>query len=203
MATVGDERVPARMAAGGVAGCSARWQGCAGAGGRWRADGSCRACGGGSSPIKMRRSSRRNCRRQRRRSRSSQPTVRSEFADTALWVAALETNNDGIAEVELDMPENLTAWKIRVWGWATARASARRRAEVVTRKNLIVRLQAPRFFVEKDEVVLSANVHNYLPTAKQVKVRLELDGNTLELPSRRRADRSKFPPAASSASIGA
>ncbi len=32
--------------------------------------------------------------------------------------------------------------------------------------------------------MLSANVHNYLPTAKQVKVRLELDGNTLELPTR-------------------
>ena len=31
--------------------------------------------------------------------------------------------------------------------------------------------------------MLSANVHNYLPTAKQVKVRLELDGNTLELPT--------------------
>jgi len=29
-------------------------------------------------------------------------------------------------------------------------------AEVITTKNLIIRLQAPRFFVEKDEVVLSA-----------------------------------------------
>ena len=55
--------------------------------------------------------------------------------------------------------------------------------EVVTRKNLIVRMQAPRFFVETDEVVLSANVHNYLPEAKQVKVRLELDGKSLELPT--------------------
>ena len=43
----------------------------------------------------------------------------------------------------------------------------------------IVRLQAPRFFVEKDEVVLSANVHNYLKTAKQVTVALELDGKCL------------------------
>ena len=32
----------------------------------------------------------------------------------------------------------------------------------MTRKNLIVRLQAPRFFLERDLVVLSANVHNYL-----------------------------------------
>ena len=80
------------------------------------------------------------------------------------------------------MPENLTTWKIRAWGMGHGTRVGEASAEVVTRKNLIVRLQAPRFFVETDEVVLSANVHNYLTTAKQVKVRLELDGNTLEVP---------------------
>ncbi len=46
-------------------------------------------------------------------------------------------------------------------------------------KDLIVRLQAPRFFVEKDEVVLSRNVHNYLKNEKTVQVALELEGNCL------------------------
>src|SRR5262249_42650600 len=36
-----------------------------------------------------------------------------------------------------------------------------------------------RFFVERDEVVLSANVHNYLKDAKNVTVDLELDGKCL------------------------
>ena len=54
-------------------------------------------------------------------------------------------------------------------------------AEVVTRKNLIIRLQSPRFFIDTDEVVLSANVHNYLDNAKDVRVRLELEGGTLAL----------------------
>ena len=40
-----------------------------------------------------------------------QPTVRKNFADTALWVAKLDTKADGTAEVELTMPENLTTWK--------------------------------------------------------------------------------------------
>ena len=52
--------------------------------------------------------------------------------------------------------------------------------EIVTTKDLLVRLQAPRFFVEKDEVVLSANVHNKLKTKKTVQVVLELDGSVLE-----------------------
>ncbi len=112
-----------------------------------------------------------------------QPTVRSEFADTAFWIAALETNKEGLAEVELDMPENLTAWKIRAWSMGNGTRVGEATADVVTRKNLIVRMQAPRFFVETDEVVLSANVHNYLPEAKQVQVRLEFEGNTIELPT--------------------
>ncbi len=113
----------------------------------------------------------------------AEPTLRKEFADTALWAAALETNKDGIAEAELDMPQNLTTWSIRAWGMGRGTQVGEAKAETVTRKNVIVRMQAPRFLVERDEVVLTANVHNYLPTAKQVKVRLELDGNTLELPS--------------------
>jgi uncharacterized protein YfaS (alpha-2-macroglobulin family) len=111
-----------------------------------------------------------------------QPTVRENFADTALWVGSLETNAEGLAEVELDMPENLTAWKVNVWGMSHGTRVGESSAEVVTRKNIIVRLQAPRFFVETDEVVLSANVHNYLKAAKQVRVRLELEGDALEGP---------------------
>lgn len=109
----------------------------------------------------------------------AQPTVRQNFADTALWVGSLMTDHDGACQVELDMPENLTAWKIRVWSMGHGTKVGQGDAEVVTRKNLIVRLQAPRFFVEKDEVVLSANVHNYLDEAKQVTVRLELEGECL------------------------
>jgi uncharacterized protein YfaS (alpha-2-macroglobulin family) len=111
-----------------------------------------------------------------------EPTVRSNFADTALWVAALETNSDGIATVKLDMPENLTTWKIRTWAMGAGNAVGESSSEVVTTKNLLVRLQAPRFFVETDEVVISANVHNYLKTDKRVEARLEFDGSTLENP---------------------
>ncbi|MCG8450768.1 MAG: alpha-2-macroglobulin, partial [Pirellulales bacterium] len=111
-----------------------------------------------------------------------QPAVREKFADTAIWIGSLETNAEGLAEATLDMPENLTAWNVRVWAMGHGTRVGEGSAEVVTRKNLILRMQAPRFFVERDEVVLSANVHNYLPNAKQVRVQLELDGDTLTGP---------------------
>jgi uncharacterized protein YfaS (alpha-2-macroglobulin family) len=110
-----------------------------------------------------------------------EPTVRSKFADTALWVGALTTAKDGTAEVALDMPENLTTWRIKVWGMGQGTKVGQGQTDVVTRKDLIIRLQAPRFFVQTDEVVLSAVVHNYLKTKKKVQVALELDGKCLEL----------------------
>jgi uncharacterized protein YfaS (alpha-2-macroglobulin family) len=107
------------------------------------------------------------------------PAVRKNFADTAFWAASLTTDKDGLAEVSLTMPENLTAWKVKVWAMGAGTRVGQGEAEVVTKKNLIVRLQAPRFFVQKDEVVLSANVHNYLKSEKMVNVSLELEGGTL------------------------
>ncbi len=107
-------------------------------------------------------------------------TVRKEFADTAFWVAALQTDDNGIAEVEFKMPENLTGWKIRTWAMGGGTRVGEGTAEVVTTKNLLLRLQAPRFFVEKDEVVLSANIHSYLKTDQPVTALLEFDGDCLE-----------------------
>ena len=111
----------------------------------------------------------------------SSPRCARKFADTALWVGQLTTASNGTAEVELNMPENLTTWRIKVWGMGHGTRVGQGQTDVVTRKDLIVRLEAPRFFVQTDEVVLSANVHNYLKTAKKVEVSLELEGKTLEL----------------------
>jgi len=108
----------------------------------------------------------------------AEPTVRTQFADTAYWAAAVNAVK-GVAEVELTMPESLTTWKARVWAMGSGARVGEGAADAVTKKNLILRLQAPRFFVQKDEVVLSANVHNYLKTAKKVRVVLETPGAVL------------------------
>ena len=110
-----------------------------------------------------------------------QPTVRANFADTAFWAGSLATDADGVATIKLDMPENLTTWKVRCWGLGHGTKVGEGTVEVITRKDLILRMQAPRFFTQKDEVTLSANVHNYLKTKKSVQVVLELEGNTLSL----------------------
>jgi alpha-2-macroglobulin len=107
------------------------------------------------------------------------PTVRKNFADTALWTPMLTTNAKGEATVDFTMPEQVSGWKVRVWGMGHGTKVGEGSADVVTKKDLIVRMQAPRFFVQKDEVVLSANVHNFFKKEKKVTVTLELEGGTL------------------------
>jgi uncharacterized protein YfaS (alpha-2-macroglobulin family) len=112
---------------------------------------------------------------------SVQPVVRTNFADTAYWAAALTTAADGTAEVEVPLPESLTTWKVKTWTLGPGTRVGQGEAEIITTKDLLVRLQAPRFFVQKDEVVLSANVHNKLKTRKSVQAVLEFEGSVLEL----------------------
>jgi len=109
------------------------------------------------------------------------PPVRTKFADTAYWSGAIRTDESGLGEVDFDMPENLSGWKVMVWSMGHGTKVGQGSVEVVTRKDLILRLQAPRFFVETDEVVLSANVHNYLENKKTAQVSLEFSGGCLAL----------------------
>ena len=109
-----------------------------------------------------------------------QPTIRTNFADTAFWAAAVVTAPDGTAQVDFPLPDSLTTWKVKTWTLGPGTTVGQAESQVVTSKDLLVRLQAPRFFVEKDEVVLSANVHNKLKNAKSVQVVLELEGSVLQ-----------------------
>ena len=111
----------------------------------------------------------------------AEPALRKEFADTAFWKGTITIPESGVVELTFNMPENLTTWKMRSWVLGAGTRVGEGSADVVTTKNIVLRLQAPRFLVEKDEVVLSANIHNYLKSGKKVKARVELPGSELVL----------------------
>jgi alpha-2-macroglobulin len=108
--------------------------------------------------------------------RMVQPKVRKAFPDTAYWAADLITDAAGHARTRVDFPDSLTTWR------ATARAITpdtkvgSATLKTIVRKNLILRLATPRFFVQGDEVVISGLVHNYLAAAKTVRVSLAVEG---------------------------
>lgn len=110
-----------------------------------------------------------------------QAEVRTKFADTALWVPSIVTGRDGKATIKVPFPENLTTWRIRAHGMTAETRVGMAAEEVKTTKNLLVRLAAPRFFVERDEVVLSAIVMNRLATEKTARVAIALPERLLGL----------------------
>ena len=63
-----------------------------------------------------------------------EPTVRKNFADTAYWSASLTPNQEGIVEISLKMPENLTGWKIKTWAMGHGTKVGQGDVEVVTKK---------------------------------------------------------------------
>lgn len=102
--------------------------------------------------------------------------VRSDFRSTVAWLPSVKTDRDGRAEVEVTYPDSLTGWK------ASARAVSRENqfgiAETSTRTKqpLIVRLQAPRFFVAGDDAVVSAVINNNTEFPQQVAVDADFGG---------------------------
>jgi len=109
------------------------------------------------------------------------PALRSEFADTAFWLASGEADADGNVDLSFKVPDNLTTWKIRVWAIGDGTRVGSGDAELIVRKNLIIRPQTPRFLTERDQLVLSAVVRNDLAADKSVRVVLEQDGQHLTL----------------------
>ena len=109
------------------------------------------------------------------------PTLRSNFADTAYWVASSTADESGIVEVKFTIPDNLTTWKIKAWTMGDGTRVGSGTSDIISSKDLIIRPQTPRFFTERDQIVLSAVVHNYLASEKSVTVVIENEGGHLKL----------------------
>ncbi|MDO8683333.1 MAG: alpha-2-macroglobulin family protein, partial [Armatimonadota bacterium] len=102
--------------------------------------------------------------------------VRKEFKDTAYWRADVVTGPDGKAQASFKLPDNLTTWRATARACTLDTAVGQTISKITVTKNLLVRLEMPRFLVQKDETVISAIVHNYLPRAQKVDVRLSAHG---------------------------
>ena len=109
----------------------------------------------------------------------AEPTIRREFKDTAFWQPDVVTGGDGKATISFKLPDNLTTWR------ATARAvTADTRVgatvqKTVARKDVIMRLEMPRFLTEGDTVIISGVVHNFLKSDKSTKISLDVNGAQL------------------------
>ncbi len=101
--------------------------------------------------------------------------LRSNFVDALIWKANIVTDANGKAIVNFKMPDNLTTWRATARGITKNSDVGQQVDKVVSRKNLLVRMETPRFFREGDELVISTIVHNYLSEDKTTKVSFDIE----------------------------
>lgn len=101
--------------------------------------------------------------------------TRSDFRDAILWSPVVTTDENGYAYVQVKFPDNLTSWRITSRVITDDTKVGQQVSTVITRKDLLVRMETPRFFQQNDEVTISTIIHNYLETEKQTKISLKAE----------------------------
>jgi uncharacterized protein YfaS (alpha-2-macroglobulin family) len=96
------------------------------------------------------------------KSDSSGETVktRKEFADTAFFKPHIVTDSGGRQRLSFTVPEQLASWKVKVFAFDKDVREGTLTEEAVTKKELMVRADLPRYFREKDKGTVTAIVHN-------------------------------------------
>ncbi|MCE9638301.1 MAG: tetratricopeptide repeat protein [Planctomycetes bacterium] len=121
---------------------------------------------------------------QARRSAAMQTAVvvpaelRQRFADTAL-AALVRTGDDGSGTVEVELPDNLTEWKVNARGASQGPLVGEGATRFRTAKHLLVRPDSPRFLTQGDWTTATGTIHSSLDAEADVTLKFGADGLTV------------------------
>lgn len=106
----------------------------------------------------------------------SKPTniIRSNFNETAFFYPQVYADSLGNYRFSFTIPESLTRWNLKMLAHTKDLYHGQAQVTVTTTKDLMIRLNKPRFIRESDETVLSASVINLSDTEQTTKVKLVL-----------------------------
>jgi len=98
--------------------------------------------------------------------------ARRNLAETAFFYPHLRADADGTVRIEFTMPEALTEWRFIGFAHGRDLSSGLSENRVVTRKELMVQPNAPRFLREGDRLEFTVKVSNMAETAQTGRLRL-------------------------------
>lgn len=106
--------------------------------------------------------------------------VRGEFIDTPFWNGSVITDENGVATVDVRLPDNLTTWRLDARAIATSDDGVllvgEETFDLISTRPLIIRPVTPRFFVMGDQVQLGAVINNNTDEDLSVTVTLNSAG---------------------------
>ncbi len=103
--------------------------------------------------------------------------IRQDFQDTAAWFPDLVTDANGLAQVQVRWPDNLTTWRLTARAATADTQVGSALSTVLVSKDLLVRLATPRFFQVGDRLTMAAIVQNRTDQEQRLEVRLEVPSN--------------------------
>ena len=111
----------------------------------------------------------------------TQVKARKNLAETAFFLPNLKTDKNGNLSFNFTSPEALTAWKFRLLAHNKEAVSGYLEKNVITQKELMVIPNFPRFFREKDSIIITAKVANMSNEAKTGIAQLQFfDATTMD-----------------------
>lgn len=99
-------------------------------------------------------------RSQEEQTETSAPQIRRNFNETAFFYPQLRTNDKGEVQIAFTVPESNTRWKFRVLAHDKNLNSAQTEAIAVSRKELMVTPNMPRFLRQGDVTTISTKISN-------------------------------------------
>ena len=107
--------------------------------------------------------------------------TRKNLSETAFFFPHLKTDKNGKVSFNFTSPEALTEWKFRMIGHTKDVKSGYYQSNLVTQKDLMVTPNLPRFFREKDSIVIKTKISNLTAESKIGIAVLQLfDASTME-----------------------
>lgn len=100
--------------------------------------------------------------------------LRSDFSPNALWLPNLDVKN-GFSEFTFTLPQSIGKWNILAAAFTKNVKTGKTGFSFVTRKDLMISLEAPRFLRTGDEIELQALVSN--TTDKPISAEVSLTAN--------------------------
>jgi len=104
---------------------------------------------------------------------SATPQIRQNFNETAFFYPQLRTNENGETIISFTVPESNTTWKFRALAYDKSFNTGTLEAMAVSRKELMVTPNLPRFMRQGDKTSISTKISNLSEGAVSGNVRIE------------------------------
>lgn len=102
--------------------------------------------------------------------------IRDNFLAVAYYEPHLKTDSDGFVEVEFEVPDNLTTWKVLAVANDKSRSFGLGESSFMVTKDLLIDPILPSFLNEGDKIDLRMTIHNKTESDKAVDASISTSG---------------------------